>query len=105
VGRALVPRLARRLSGVGSDLVDAHFQHDQSNLLAFFPGYPALTSLVAQPAGATLVDAAFAVTVLSGLACSYGLVRLGTLLPGGSRRLGWCWPRCSPPRRWPSCCP
>lgn len=75
-------------SGAGGDLVDAHFQHDQSNLLAFFPGYPALTSLVAHLPGATLVDAAFAVTVLSGLACSYGLVRLGTLLPGGSRRLG-----------------
>lgn len=75
-------------SGSGSDLVDAHFQHDQSNLLAFFPGYPALTSLVAHVPGVSLVDAAFAVTVLSGLACSYGLVRLGTLLPGGSRRVG-----------------
>ncbi|GAA3439704.1 hypothetical protein [Kutzneria kofuensis] len=75
-------------TGAGGDLVDAHFQHDQSNLLAFFPGYPALTSLVAHVPGVTLVDAAFAVTVLAGLACSYGLVRLGEQVPGGSRRLG-----------------
>ena len=72
----------------GGDLVDAHFQHDQSNLLAFFPGYPALTSLMSHLPGVTLVDAGFAVTVMAGLACSYGLVRLGELLPGGSRRLG-----------------
>jgi hypothetical protein len=72
----------------GGGLVDAHFQHDQNNLLAFFPGYPALISLVSHLPGVTLVDAAFAVTVLAGLACSYGLVRLGSLVPGGSRRLG-----------------
>jgi hypothetical protein len=70
-----------------SDLVDAHFQHDTSNLLAFFPGYPALTSVLSG-LGLSVVDAAFTVTVLSGVACSYALVRLGTKIPSGSRRLG-----------------
>ena len=69
------------------NLVDAHFQHDVNNLLAFFPGYPALTSVLSG-LGLSLVDAAFTVTVLSGIACSYALVRLGTRIPGGSRRIG-----------------
>ncbi|WP_236650151.1 glycosyltransferase family 39 protein [Kutzneria albida] len=74
--------------GAPADLVDAHGRHNPDNLLAFFPGYPTVVRLFANLPGLSLVDAAFLVTVLSGLVCSYGLLRLGTRVTGGSRRAG-----------------
>jgi hypothetical protein len=74
--------------GAPSDLVDAHGQHDPNNLLAFFPGYPVLVRWSSGLPGLDLIPAAFVVTVVSGLVCSYGLLRLGSRISGGSRRVG-----------------
>ncbi|GAA2832962.1 hypothetical protein [Crossiella cryophila] len=68
-------------------LVDAFGRRSEETPLAFFPGYPMLVRAVGELPGVGLVAAAFAVNVVAGLVCAYGLVRLGERI-GGSWRCG-----------------
>ncbi|MFB9597820.1 hypothetical protein ACFFSW_19095 [Saccharothrix longispora] len=69
-------------------LVDAFGRRSPETPLAFFPGYPALVRWVAGLPGVAPVGAAFAVSLVSGVVCAYGLARLGSRVLGGSRRAG-----------------
>lgn len=78
-------------AGVPSSLVDAFGQRSAETPLAFFPGYPTVVRWVAGvdgSAGIGLVTSAFTVTIVSGVACSYALARLGRHIRGGSPRTG-----------------
>jgi hypothetical protein len=78
-------------SGVPDGLVDAFGKRSAETPLAFFPGYPTLVRWFAAidgPHGIGLVTSALTVTIVSGVVCSYGLVRLGTTIRGGSRWTG-----------------
>ncbi|MGO1055585.1 hypothetical protein [Crossiella sp. CA198] len=68
-------------------LVDAFGRRSEETPLAFFPGYPMLVRAAGELPGVSLVAAAFAVNVIAGLVCAYGLVRLGARI-GGSWRCG-----------------
>ncbi|GGS17394.1 hypothetical protein [Actinokineospora fastidiosa] len=68
-------------------LVDAFGRRTADTPLAFFPGYPTVVGWL-YDLGFPLVASALAVTILSGVVCAYGLVRLGELVRGGSRRTG-----------------
>jgi len=77
--------------GVPAGLVDAFGQRSAETPLAFFPGYPTVVRWFAAldgDGGMGLVTASFTVTIVSGVACSYALARLGTHIRGGSRRTG-----------------
>lgn len=69
-------------------LTDATGHRSAATPYAFFPGYPALVHLVTANGLVGLVTAGLVVTVVSGLVAAYGIHRLGTLVPGGSRRVG-----------------
>ncbi|WP_308258511.1 hypothetical protein [Saccharothrix obliqua] len=69
-------------------LVDAFSRRTAETPLAFFPGYPALVRWADGLPGVTVVGAAFAVSLVSGVVCAYGLHRLGRAVFGGSRRAG-----------------
>lgn len=69
-------------------LVDAFGRRAGETPLAFFPGYPALVRSVDALPGVTSTGAAFAVSLISGVFCAYGLHRLGARVAGGSRRAG-----------------
>ncbi|HEY0447954.1 hypothetical protein [Actinophytocola sp.] len=78
-------------AGVPASLVDAFGQRDAETPLAFFPGYPTVVRWVAGfdgGGGIGLVTAAFTVTIVAGVACSYALARLGRHIRGGSTRTG-----------------
>lgn len=75
-------------AGVPSNLVDAFGQHTPDTSLGFFPGYPAIVAMVGLLIGGNLVAAGLIVSVVAGVVAAYGLTRLGTLVPGGSRRAG-----------------
>jgi hypothetical protein len=78
-------------SGVPDGLVDAFGQRSVETPLAFFPGYPMVVRWFAAidgPHGIGLVTSALTVTIVSGVFCSYGLVRMGTRIRGGSRQVG-----------------
>ncbi|QFZ16262.1 glycosyltransferase family 39 protein [Saccharothrix syringae] len=75
-------------AGVPAHLVDAFGRRSAETPLAFFPGYPALVRWVAGLPGVEPVGAAFAVSLLSGVVCAYGLAQLGRRVFGGSRRAG-----------------
>ena len=68
-------------------LVDAFGNRTADTPLAFFPGYPTVVGWFYE-LGFPLVASALAVTVACGVVCAYGLVRLGALVRGGSRRTG-----------------
>lgn len=72
---------------VPASLVDAFGRRSEETPLAFFPGYPMLVRAVGELPGVGLVAAAFAVNVVAGVVCAYGLVRLGERI-GGSWRCG-----------------
>ncbi|MCA1674602.1 MAG: hypothetical protein LC799_21230 [Actinobacteria bacterium] len=74
--------------GVSAEMTDRFGRHGPSVALAFFPGYPALVAAVAELPGVGTTAAALTVAVVSGIAFSYGLVRLAEHVPGGSRRAG-----------------
>ena len=74
--------------GVSAEMTDRFGRHDPGIALAFFPGYPALVAAVAELPGMGTTAAALTVAVVSGIAFSYGLVRLAEHVPGGSRRAG-----------------
>lgn len=75
-------------AGVPSNLVDAFGQRTPDTSLGFFPGYPAVVATVGLLIGGDLVAAGLIVSVVAGVVAAYGLTRLGTLVPGGSRRAG-----------------
>ncbi|MEU4739062.1 hypothetical protein AB0G02_01180 [Actinosynnema sp. NPDC023658] len=69
-------------------LVDAFGRRTAETPLAFFPGYPTLVRWVDGLPGVPAVGAAFAVSLVSGVVCAYGLARLGSRVSGGSQRAG-----------------
>jgi Mannosyltransferase (PIG-V) len=73
-------------SGVSSDHLDSFGHHTETTALAFFPGYPYLVRLLSSM-GINTVAVAFAVSLIAGVVCAYGLVRL-TEVMGLSRRAG-----------------
>jgi len=75
-------------ANVPPGLVDAFSRRTAETPLAFFPGYPALVRWVDGLPWVDAVDAAFAVSAVSGVFCAYGLHRLGSRVAGGSRRAG-----------------
>jgi len=78
-------------AGVPASLVDAFGRRSAETPLAFFPGYPTVVRWVAGvdgSGGIGLVTAAFTVTIVSGVVCSYALARLGRHIRGGSPRTG-----------------
>ncbi|KAA2262460.1 hypothetical protein F0L68_13105 [Solihabitans fulvus] len=75
-------------ANVPQSLADAFGRRTAETPLAFFPGYPTLVRWVAALPGVQLVGAAFAVSLVSGVFCAYGLHRLGSRINGGSPRVG-----------------
>jgi hypothetical protein len=78
-------------NGVDPTLLDAYYQRDEGTPLAFFPGYPVAVRWLGEAGGwlgMSMLTAALTVTIASGVICSYGLVRLGKLVAGGSHRVG-----------------
>jgi hypothetical protein len=75
-------------NGVPMRLTDAAGKRTAETPLAFFPGYPALIRWVDGLPGVDAVGAAFAVSLISGLFCTYGLFVLGRAVRGGSTRTG-----------------
>jgi hypothetical protein len=71
-----------------AELVDAHGRRTDETPLAFFPGYPKVVGALADLLGLPYHVAAFTVTLLCGVICSYGIYRIGVLVKGGSRRVG-----------------
>lgn len=69
-------------------LTDAAGRRSAETPLAFFPGYPALIRWVDSLPGVSVEGAAFAVSLISGLFCAYGLFVLGRSVRGGSTRTG-----------------
>jgi hypothetical protein len=78
---------AHGYSGVPASLTDAFGRHTADTALAFFPGYPLLVRWAGDLPGVGLVAAAFTVSLVCGVACAYGLARLGHRV-GGSRSVG-----------------
>lgn len=70
--------------GVPARLTDAAGRRSDETPLAFFPGYPALIRWVDGLPGVDVVGAAFAVSLISGLFCAYGLFVLGRVVRDGS---------------------
>lgn len=75
-------------NGVPSPPFDAFGRRTAETPLAFFPGYPALIRWVDGLPGVDVVGAAFAVSLISGLFCAYGLFVLGRVVRDGSTRAG-----------------
>jgi hypothetical protein len=75
-------------SGTWPWLYDGFGARRPETPLAFFPGYPALVRWVGGLPWVDLIGAAFAVTIVSGVCCAYGLARLGRVVRGGSPRVG-----------------
>lgn len=74
--------------GVPMGLSDAFGRRDPTTPLAFFPGYPTAVGVLRFVTGTGLETAGLAVAVIAGLVLAHGLARLGTEVPGGSRRAG-----------------
>ncbi len=73
---------------VPTRLFDAFGRRSAETPLAFFPGYPALVRWVDGLPGVDVAGAAFAVSLISGLFCAYGLFELARAVRGGSSRAG-----------------
>ncbi|MFD4673925.1 hypothetical protein ACFWNN_29685 [Lentzea sp. NPDC058450] len=74
--------------GVPAPPYDAFGRRTAETPLAFFPGYPALIRWVDGLPGVDVVGAAFAVSLISGVFCAYGLFVLGRIVRDGSSRTG-----------------
>lgn len=75
-------------SGVPAGLVDAYGRRTAETPLAFFPGYPAMVSVIAFVTGLPMLPAGLVATTLAGILAAGGIARIGELVPGGSRRVG-----------------
>lgn len=75
-------------SGTPMSLLDAYGDHRPETPLAFFPGYPTLVGNLSDVTGLSIEAAAFLVTIAFGVLAAYALVRIGTLVRGGSRLTG-----------------
>ncbi|CRK61013.1 integral membrane protein [Alloactinosynnema sp. L-07] len=78
---------AHGYDGVPPNLVDAFNRRSAETPLAFFPGYPTVVGWLSD-LGFLLLPSALAITVAFGVVCAYGMTRLGTIITGGSRRVG-----------------
>lgn len=87
-GEWLLGIAAHGYDGVSDQLVDVHGDRHPDTALAFLPGYPALVALLAPIMGGSVVAAGLVVSLVAGVAAAYGLTRLATVVPGGSRRAG-----------------
>ncbi|WP_436493259.1 hypothetical protein [Actinokineospora sp. HUAS TT18] len=72
---------------VPPNLVDAFNRRSAETPLAFFPGYPTVVGWLSD-LGFLLLPSALAITVAFGVVCAYGMTRLGTIISGGSRKVG-----------------
>ncbi|MGH3626784.1 MAG: hypothetical protein ACRDRL_04995 [Sciscionella sp.] len=79
---------ANGYSRVPAGLLDGHGSRSAETPLAFFPGYPFLVHVVAVLPGLSLLGAAIAISMVSGVLGSYALVSIGEQVRGGSRRVG-----------------
>jgi hypothetical protein len=75
-------------NNVDPGLVDAFGRRTSETPLAFFPGYPALVRWMDGLPGVDVTGAGFAVSLVSGVFCAYGLFRLGSKVRNGSRGAG-----------------
>jgi hypothetical protein len=75
-------------AGIPDDALDAFGNHTLFTALGFFPGYPGAVAALGPLTGGDLLVAGLLVSLLSGIAGAYALVRLGELVPGGSHRAG-----------------
>ncbi|MDX3658047.1 hypothetical protein PV646_12135 [Streptomyces sp. ID05-26A] len=75
-------------NGVPAPPYDAFGRRTAETPLAFFPGYPAFVRWVDGLPGVDVVGAAFAVSLISGIFCAYGLFVLGRVVRDGSTRAG-----------------
>jgi hypothetical protein len=75
-------------NGVPSPPYDAFGRRTAETPLAFFPGYPALIRWVDGLPGVDVVGAAFAISLISGVFCAYGLFVLGRVVRDGSTASG-----------------
>ncbi|MGE3287283.1 MAG: hypothetical protein AB7J32_14425 [Pseudonocardia sp.] len=87
-GEWLLGIAAHGYDGVSDRLVDVHGDRYPDTALAFLPGYPAAVAALAPLVGGNVVAAGLLVSLLAGIAAAYGLTRLGSIVPGGSRRAG-----------------
>jgi len=69
-------------------LTDANGNRTSETPLAFFPGYPKTVGWLSELTGMTYVAAGFVLTLACGVIAAYGVFRIGTLIRGGSRRVG-----------------
>ena len=67
--------------------VDAFGYYNRETPYAFFPGYPMAVAAI-RLLGLDKVTAGLVVSLLAGVVTAYALVRIGELVPGGSRRAG-----------------
>ena len=87
-GRWLVDIAEFGYSGLDPEKhVDAFGYYNQQTPYAFFPGYP-MTISTLRLLGLDKVIAGLVVSLTAGVATAYALVRIGELVPGGSRRAG-----------------
>ncbi|MCO1657398.1 hypothetical protein KDL28_20275 [Pseudonocardia sp. S2-4] len=75
-------------AGLPPDHLDAFGNRTELTPLGFFPGYPALVSIVSWLTFGSFEAAGLLVSLGSGVAAAYALTRIGELVPGGSRRAG-----------------
>lgn len=73
--------------GVPPGMTDAFGRRTADTPLAFFPGYPTVVRWVGDLPGVSIIGAAFTVSLVCGVICAYGLVRLCRLV-GGNRLAG-----------------
>lgn len=78
---------ANGYSGVDPSMVDGFGNRSPETPLAFFPGYPLLIRLFAVVPGIGPSGAAITASLAAGVACAYGLARLGRMV-GGSHQVG-----------------
>ncbi|SFT89888.1 hypothetical protein SAMN04487904_112123 [Actinopolyspora lacussalsi subsp. righensis] len=69
----------------GQPILNGNGDADPQSVLAFFPGFPMLTRGVAFLPGVDPPTAAMLVNLAAGLACAYGLARLGRIVSGSQR--------------------
>ncbi|MBB5910932.1 hypothetical protein [Actinoalloteichus hymeniacidonis] len=74
-------------ANVSPELYDAFGQRTEDTATAFFPGYPGLIRLLAALPGGEHVASALLISLVSGVALAYALMRLAAAA-GGDRRTG-----------------